>query len=359
MKSALEERHNKLRRLLRDDELILLTPGENFRYLTGSTPKRLERLVAYVIGSESESFLLCPAFEKANLEAAYHEGEVIAWVETEDAFDLVASLLQTRRRYRKLGIDPTMWYWMFERLRARLPGWDFFDCGGFFERLRMRKDRNEAALIKQAALAAERALEGALNTLREGMTELDLAAEIAYRMRTEPSEVLIQFGTNSAIPHHESDRTRLGNGDVVLVDFGCRVEGYRSDITRTFVFGSAPEEFLEVREVVFAAHQKAIEKARAGIACGTLDLEARRVIASRGFGEYFTHRLGHGLGLDVHEPPYLVEGNGAPLDDGAVVTIEPGIYLPGRFGIRMEDDIWIKGEGCEVLSSGRQERVEV
>lgn len=192
------------------------------------------------------------------------------------------------------------------------------------------------------------------------MTELEAAGELLEILRQTgvPHDPLVQFGASSAIPHAEAGHTALRRGDMVLFDLSATVEGYVSDITRMTCFGDATAEMKAVYDVVLAAQQAAIAEVRPGVACQEVDRAARGVIEAAGFGAHFTHRTGHGLGMDIHEAPWLVEGNLSRLEAGQVMTVEPGIYLPGRFGIRIEDDVLVTPDGAEVLSEGAPQLME-
>ena len=232
------------------------------------------------------------------------------------------------------------------------------------ETLRERKDKNEVAQIRLAVAAAERALELTVGQIREGMTELQVAGILEASLRQSGSDgfpfpSIVASGPNAALPHARPTSRRLAAGDFLLLDFGARVGGYCSDVTRTFVVGRASAEQREIYEVVRMANERASHTVRAGMSGRDADGIARGYIQDRGFGDLFGHSLGHGIGLEVHEAPRLAKTAESPLVEGAVVTVEPGIYRPGWGGVRIEDDVHLGADGPQVLTSFPRELIEV
>jgi len=240
------------------------------------------------------------------------------------------------------------------RLTTKVRGWIPRDGTAVTERLRIIKSPEEIALIRQAIAATEASIAATFSQLAVGMTERDVSALLTREMasRGSPGGGLVQFGPSSALPHGGPSAGQLARETVVLIDAGSRVEGYTSDITRTIWFGDAPsDEFKKVYNIVHDAQTAVIENAKPGVwQCQQVDRAARKVITDAGYGQYFTHRLGHGMGMDGHEPPYMVEGNTLLLEPGIVFTDEPGIYQLGKFGVRIEDDCMMTPTGVEVLS---------
>ncbi len=232
------------------------------------------------------------------------------------------------------------------------------------EALRERKDETEVAQIRAAVSAAEHALELTLPRVREGMTELEVAGELEAALRQSGSDgfpfpSIVASGPNAALPHARPSRRALARGELLLIDFGARVGGYCSDITRTFVVGKATAEQREVHEVVRSANERAVRAVRPGMSGRDADGVARGYIEDRGFGELFGHSLGHGIGLEVHEAPRLAKTAEGPLVEGAVVTVEPGIYRPGWGGVRIEDDVHLGAGGAQVLTRFTRELIEI
>jgi Xaa-Pro aminopeptidase len=220
--------------------------------------------------------------------------------------------------------------------------------------LRMRKDASEFAALKMNAGIADRAMQKAFATIKPGMTETELAAAIKERFSEEgatPAFWIVGSGGNGAFPHHQTGSRKLQEGDAVVIDIGGRKNGYPSDITRMAVVGQAPEGYGQIHTIVENAVKAALKAARPGVKAKEVDAAARGVIADAGYGEYFTHRAGHGMGIDGHEPPYLTATSETVLEEGMVFSIEPGIYLPGRFGIRLEEIVILREDGPEILSS--------
>ncbi len=233
------------------------------------------------------------------------------------------------------------------------------------EHLWMRKFPEEVEAIRAAARIASTVYEEVLALVRPGMRERDLAAELSYRARQKGSEadafeIIVVAGEHGAFVHGRASDRKLRKGDVVTVDFGCRVGGFHSDMTRTFAIGKPPKEALRAWEVVTSAHAAALEHLRAGARAAAVDYAARQVIERAGYGEYFRHSLGHGLGIEVHEAPALSPRNpNGVIPDECVVTIEPGIYLPGRFGMRLEDDIFVGRDRIEILTTAPRQMLQL
>ncbi|HEC35887.1 MAG TPA: peptidase M24 family protein [Anaerolineae bacterium] len=222
--------------------------------------------------------------------------------------------------------------------------------------LRMRKDAGELARMRRAVAVAEAALRAALSQLQAGMTEREVAGLLMVEILRAggegvPFQPIIVAGPNAASPHAVPSDRPIRPGETVVIDCGATVEGYASDITRTVAIGRLPEEMIQVYEVVREANAAGLARAGPGVAAQEVDRAARAVIEAGGYGAYFIHRTGHGLGLEGHEPPYIVEGNQEPLQAGMTFTVEPGIYLPGRGGVRIEDDVVVTSEGAESLTT--------
>jgi Xaa-Pro dipeptidase len=244
-----------------------------------------------------------------------------------------------------VAVGPTTRFFVVEWLRVALPGHNMVHAGPVIEEARLTKDKAELAAMRKACRMTLEVMASVPRIARTGMTELELARKIGGG--------IVQFGENAAVPHGGPSDRKLRKGDVILVDTGHTADGYWSDLTRTFFFGRKTRDFKEVYEVVERAQKAGIKAVKPGATCQSVDRAARKVIEDAGYGDYFIHRTGHGLGLDIHERPYLVKGNRTRLRPGMTVTIEPGIYLPGRFGVRIEDDVVVTKTGRRVLSSGR------
>jgi Xaa-Pro dipeptidase len=257
---------------------------------------------------------------------------------------------------RRLAVEQlTMRVLELQMIQRDAPGVQIVPAEPLLSTLRMNKSDEELAHMRQAVHVAEDALAQMLKRVRPGMTEQDVAAELMLDLLKGGSEglpfaPLVQSGPNSASPHGATSNRVLESGDLLLIDFGATVAGYISDITRTSALGDLDPELAQVYKIVQAANGVARATAKPGIPCQEVDRAARQVIEEAGYGPYFIHRTGHGLGLETHEPPYIVEGNPLLLEEGMTFTIEPGIYLPGRGGVRVEDDVAITPNGCESLT---------
>ncbi len=353
---AYRQRWDRARRLMSDEGLAALfcEPATNFEYLVGASFGRSERLIALLIPAAGDPFIVAPEFEVERVGRALNTvSDIRGWAEHEDPFQLVAHALRDSGPGR-IGIEPTTRFGMVSRLRQALPRRELVDATPLFDRLRMVKSGDELALIRRAISITETSIAATFAGLEAGVTDREVARHLGEQMgrRGARGGGLVQFGPNTAVPHGGTEERRLKRGMPVLIDAGCRVHGYRSDITRMHFFGDDPSpQYREVHNTVLAAQRAAARAGKPGVECQQLDRVAREIIAAAGYGKFFTHRLGHGLGMDGHEPPYLVEGNRRQLEPGMVFTIEPGIYLPNLWGVRIEDDFVVTQDGLEPLSS--------
>ena len=356
-----DERRARLARaqgLMREAGLdaIVLASGTSLEYFTGAEWGLSERMFAAVITGEGEPAWVTPAFEKARtLEQIGIGDDVRAWQEHESPSELVASILRDRRATGRVGIEETMPFAFAEAIGAAMPSARIASATPVTAGCRMIKDAHEIALMRRAGEITVRAFRAVFQSLREGMTQAEVSALAADAHRRQGMEggALVLFGADAAYPHGTTHPQPLRRGQVVLIDGGGRLFGYASDITRTAVFGAAPTDRQRtVWDVVRRAQQAAFEAARPGVEAQAVDAAARRVVDEAGFGpEYhlFTHRVGHGIGMDGHEWTYLVRGNRTLLRPGMCFSDEPGVYIPGEMGIRHEDIITITPDGADVL----------
>jgi Xaa-Pro aminopeptidase len=339
-------------------DLFVAAPSTNFAYFTGSNPGRSERLILLFVPVKGDPVVVAPAFEVERVKSASVVGDVRGWEEQDDPWKLAKRVLRDLKPAHRTGqgtIEPTLDYDSALRLLDTTGGdWKWTSAAPVTERLRLIKYPEEVAQIRQAIAITEASIAATFAALADGVTEQEVAVALSAQMRTRGASGggLVQFGPSSALPHGHPSTLPLTKETVVLIDAGTQVNGYTSDITRTTWYGDAPsDEFKKVFNLVHDAQTAAMQLGTPfTVRCQEMDRAARKVIADAGYGQYFTHRLGHGMGMDGHEPPYLVEGNDAPLEPGMVVTIEPGIYQPGKFGVRIEDDTRITDTGLEVLS---------
>jgi Xaa-Pro dipeptidase len=337
------------------DGLLVAAPA-NIAYLCGFRPVPHERLIALVVPREGAARLVCPSLEEEAARAAVDgRVELRVWRDEEGPVDALARALADAGG--RIGIEKRYLSVANAELAASaLPGATLAGCDQLLERLRAVKSRAEIDVIRRAASIVDRVLGLVAAAAKPGVTEVDLAAECAHRLRAEGGESLafepvILAGPRSALPHGHPGAIALAAGDLLIVDIGVTVEGYCADITRTFVVEAEPDERQrEVFEVVRAAQRAGIEAVRVGSPARAVDAAARQLITDAGYGPTFVHRTGHGLGLEVHEPPYLTATNEEPLEPGMVVTVEPGIYVEGWGGIRIEDDVVVRDGTAEVLT---------
>ena len=338
-------------------ELFIAEPSTNFQYFTGYNPGRSERLILLMIPVTGTPALICPSFEVERIKRNAAITDVRGWEEEQNPWKLVKKAGQEMKPPHRNGsaaVEPSTSYQSFLHIEDELGGWKFTNGAALTERLRIIKSPEEIALIRQAIAVTEASIAATFSQLAVGMTERDVATLLSREMasRGAPGGGLVQFGPSSALPHGGPSAGALARETVVLIDAGSRVEGYTSDITRTIWFGDAPsDEFKKVFNVVHDAQTAAIENAKPFTTqCQDVDRAARKVITDAGYGQYFTHRLGHGMGMDGHEVPYMVEGNETRIEPGMVFTDEPGIYQLNKFGVRIEDDCVMTENGVEVLS---------
>jgi len=362
-----EERQGRLERargLLAAEKLdaLFLTGGTSLRYFTNISWGMSERLLGLILPREGRSLVVCPAFEhdraQEQIEAGPLKGsaDVMVWEEHEDPYRRIADGLRTRGiTTGRLGVEETVRYVFASGAAAALPAMQLASGSPVTAGCRMVKDGHELELMRLAAEVTLKAYEAAYLALKDGMTQDQFAelVALAHRRLGFDGAAGVQVGKYSALPHGSAAPQVIREGTILLIDGGCSVEGYASDISRTFVLGRATPRMKQVFEIEQRAQQAALATARPGVECQAVDAAARKMIVDAGFGpdyKYFTHRVGHGIGMDGHEWPYLVRGNTLPLKPGMTFSDEPGIYIPGEFGVRLEDDMVITENGAELFT---------
>lgn len=333
-------------------DAVLLTPGPDLRYVTGYDAKQLERLTCLVVPASGDPALFVPRLELAAARAAISSGlDMIAWEETQDAFALVASHLGA---VGTVGLSDRMWALFVLRFRDALPGARQVLASGVLRDLRMRKTPAEVAALREAGAAIDRVHAQVPGWLKIGISERHIGLRISEAILAEGHAhvdfTIVASGPNAASPHHEVSDRLLAAGDVVVVDIGGTMpSGYCSDSTRTYSIGEPPAEFAEYYEVLKGAQEAACQAVKPGVTAESVDAAAREPIAAAGYGDLFIHRTGHGIGLEAHEDPYIVAGNGIVLEPGMAFSIEPGIYA-GPHGARIEDIVVCTSDGVERLN---------
>ncbi|MEK6301352.1 MAG: Xaa-Pro peptidase family protein [Acidobacteriota bacterium] len=353
------ERQERARRYMREAAIdaVFLTGGTTMQYFTGTQWGLSERMFALVLPAKGELAWVTPAFEKGRaLEQIKFGADVRTWEEDESPYQLVASILKDRGvSSGKLGVEETVRFVFSDGVAKAAPALKITSADPVTARCRRVKSAHEIELMRLANQITMKAFEVASKSLREGMTQNEFGGKIsaAHQQMGTRGGALVLFGEDSAFPHGTITPQKLKQGDVVLMDGGCSVEGYASDITRTTVFGKPSDKQRRVWDIVKQAQAAALKAARPGAACEDVDAAARKVITDAGFGpgyKYFTHRVGHGIGMEGHEWTYLVRGNKTKLEPGMSFSDEPGIYIPGEFGIRHEDIMVITENGAELLT---------
>jgi Xaa-Pro dipeptidase len=356
------ERMKRLVSLLKKHGLagFALNPGPSLKYLTGLDFHLMERPTVLILTSGGESVLILPALEKAKLGEESPAFHAITYGDDpglwQAAFDQAGERLGLDRGM--IGVEAgRMRFLELRYLEKTLAGCEFVDGESVLSALRIKKEPDEIVKMRRAAEIAQNAILEMFKTLKEGMSEKQIANELIIQLLrsgsddTLPFSPIVSIGENSANPHAVPTDKALHQGELLLVDWGASYQGYFSDITRTFTFGEVSPELRKIGEIVFEANRAGKNAGKAGLVAGTVDHAARSVITGAGYGEFFIHRTGHGLGLEAHEPPYIYAGNEFILTPGMTFTIEPGIYLPGKGGVRIEDDVLVTESGLEDLTN--------
>ncbi len=357
-------RQERARQLMRENSLsaIVLTEGTSLNYFSGIRWWGGERLFAMVLLAKGASFYVTPAFEEGRAREQIAQSpdgsgaDVRIWQEDESPYQRVAQGLSDRGiATGAIGIEETVKFVFSDNLRKAAAGATFASATPVTAGCRMIKSPHEIELMRLASRVTLTAYQATYGSLKIGMTHHEVAAlvEAAHRQLGFEGDALVLLNEFSAFPHGSVSPQVIREGSSILIDGGCKVEGYDSDITRTFVLGKPSDEMKQVFDIVHRAQSAALAAAKPGAECGAVDAAARKVITDVGYGpdyKYFTHRLGHGLGMDGHEWPYLVRGNSEKLATNITTSNEPGIYIRGEFGIRLEDDMHVTEDGAELFT---------
>ena len=341
-------------------DALFLAPGTSLYYFTGIRWGPSERLLGLVVPRADQPILVAPAFEEGRLrEKLRFPIEVRVWQEDESPTKLAAAALADRGiRSGRIGVEEATAFTFFDHLQNAAPAFEYTSADPVTIACRGRKSPHELELMRLACEATFDVFRAVFASLRVGMSQEEIShlVEAGFSKMGLHGSALVLLGASAALPHGTLQPQKLKEGDVVLIDGGCTVEGYESDVTRTSIFGKPSEKISRAFEIVRKAQDAALDAARAGRLSGTVDDAARAVITAAGYGpdyKFFTHRLGHGIGLDGHEHPYLVRGSKTVLEPGMTFSNEPGIYVPGEFGVRCEDDMVITAEGpAQLLTQG-------
>lgn len=341
----------------KDVSFSFVNSTANVFYLTNFYCKPHERLLGLFVFPNGGPLLVCPSMEVSLARAAGYDGDIIGYSDTDNPWSLIAKALKERNiigqsvalEKEQLNVE------RFEELQTLVAGGRFVSIEEKLHQMRMVKDENEIKILRQAAELADFGVEVGINAITTGKTEMEVLAEIEFELKKKgiremSFSTLVLTGEKSAAPHGKPGLTEMKKGDLVLFDLGVVLDGYCSDITRTVGFGSLNDQQTEIYNTVLKAELTALENCLPGVEIGKIDQAARNVISEAGYGDYFIHRIGHGLGIDVHEFPSMNATNKATLKEGMTFTVEPGIYLPGVGGVRIEDDVLITKDGFETLT---------
>jgi Xaa-Pro aminopeptidase len=343
----------------RSVDVVMLSVGSDLPYFSGYEAMPLERLTMLVVPATGDCGLFVPQLEAPRVEPGPFE--LIAWAETEDPVRLVSRFAGAARH---VAIGDHTWSTFLLGLQTSMPGAAWSVASRLTKPLRMRKEPAEIGLLRKAAEGVDRVLARVPLELRfSGRTEREVARDFQEMTLAEGHDLawsaIIASGPNGASPHHEPGDRVIEEGDLIVCDFGGRVGGYYSDVTRTLAVGDPGPGRLEAHGLVLAANEAARAAVAPGVPCQEIDRAARRVIEEGGHGEHFIHRTGHGIGLEGHEHPYMVEGNVLELEEGMTFSVEPGIYVPGEFGVRIEDIVACGESGVDDLNLANRALVDV
>jgi Xaa-Pro dipeptidase len=362
-------RQNRLARALENAHLpaLVLNPGPSLKHLTGLQFHLMERPVVAFFVPGQPVILVIPELEAAKIAALPFPTRVFLYGEDPATWPFVfRQAAQAAEIEGNVGVEPTRLRFLELRLiQAAAPEVNFISAEKSLTDLRVRKDVEELAQMRRAVEIAQHALNNTLPTIRKGMTERQVAAELTLQLLRAgsdpemPFSPIVSAGPNSANPHASPSDRALAQGDLLVIDWGAYYEGYCSDLTRTFAIGEIDPEFRKIAKIVKESNEAGRAAAAPGVPAGQVDSAARAVIEKSGYGVYFTHRTGHGIGMEGHEEPYIRSGNPLLLEPGMTFTVEPGIYLPNRNGVRIEDNIIITEDRSETLSSLPRELISL
>lgn len=340
-------------------DAVILNPGPTLTHLTGLHFHLMERPVVLMLAKNQVPAIVLPELELQKVASLAYELQVFAYPENPSEWDGVfrKAAQSLSLDGKRIGVEPRQLRLLeFRYVRAGAPEAEYPDASEALSALRLRKDQAEVEAMRRAVKIAQDALEATIPLIRVGVTEKELSSELVVQLLKHGSEPEMPFapiisgGPNSANPHASPTERKLQAGDLLVVDWGATYDGYISDLTRTFAVGQVDEEYQQIHKIVQEANAAGRAASKPGVPCADVDKAAREVIEKAGYGQYFTHRTGHGIGMEGHEEPYMRGDNMQLLEPGMAFTVEPGIYLPGRNGVRIEDNVVITEAGADVLS---------
>jgi len=358
-------RIKKIQELMREQstDYLVLAPSSNLFYLTGLKTTADERLQAFLVPAEGKPVMILPEMYREVAEnLGKNSFELLTWADGTDPVDLLLPLVNKHSAIA--AIDEKMWAGHFLSVRKAFPGYEFIGASALIRQVRMIKDQNEMSLLEKAGRLTDKVMGEVLMVIQPGISEKELAFFVESKLKEYGADELsfkpiIASGPNTSSPHHNTSERKLMLGDLVVLDFGGLFQGYCSDMTRTFSLGKASEDVKKIYNAVREANEAGFHAVQDGVSCEKVDEAARNVISRAGYAEYFVHRTGHGIGLDIHEDPFIVFGNQETLKTGMTFSIEPGIYLPGQYGVRIEDIVGLTEKGPVRFNNFSRELIEV
>lgn len=358
-----KSRLNVIRERMKERNLngMILFPSSNQYYVTGFRTFPGERLLLTIIPAEGEPFFIVPMLYESQVKNESWIKDIIAWTDDNKPYEILKEAMEQRQLNRgRFAVDDNLYAVQLLSIIKVLPEIELLPLGDLLGSLRLSKSQEEVDKIRMASRIVDEVVEEVRKNARPGMTEIEIAAMMEFEMRKRGSEgpsfeTIVGSGPNSALPHYNAGERRVNTGEFIVLDFGATYKGYCSDTTRTLCMGEPTDKMREVYNVVKEAQEIGVRTARPGIKAREVDEAVRKHIESKGYGEYFIHRTGHGLGLEIHEEPYISGISESMLKPGMVFSIEPGIYINGEFGVRIEDIVVVTEDGCERLNNYRRE----
>lgn len=342
-------------------DAIILFPSPNLYYLTGFKTFPEGRLLLCVISANEKPFFIAPKLYESQIKKQSFIKEMILWGDEEDPYNILENVINERNlKYNNIAVDDIMWAEQLLKIEDIFNNANFTAIGNLLNDIRLLKSEDEIEKLQGASKIVDEVIEAVKASVKAGMTEIEIAALIEYEMRKRGSEgpsfeTIVGSGPNSALPHYNAGERIVEDGDFTVLDFGGTYEGYCSDTTRTICIGNASDKMKEVYNIVKEAQEIGVKTVKPGIKASEIDNAVRKHIEDNGYGKYFTHRTGHGIGLQVHEEPYISSIGNTILKPGMVFSIEPGIYIEDEFGVRIEDLVVVTENGCMRLNNTSRE----
>ncbi|SFC74564.1 Xaa-Pro peptidase family protein [Bacillus sp. UNCCL81] len=334
----------------------LITSRQNIFYLSNFDYNPHERFVGIFVFPNDEPIFITPAMEVQMIKEAGWKHPILSYTDSDQPWALVGHLIESRNKMNQFAVEKDdISYSYIENLQQIFGEVEFASLDSILTEMRLVKDADEIEILREAAAFADYGVQVGIDALKEGITELEVLGKIEFELKKKGIKEMsfspiVLFGQNASNPHGASGDNKLKKGDTALFDLGVKYKGYCSDITRTIMYGNPGSELVKIYNTVLQANLAGVEASQPGTRIGDVDLSGRRVIQAAGYGDFFPHRIGHGLGIEIHEAPSINEVNEGLLKTGMVITIEPGIYLNSLGGVRIEDDVVISDNGCEVLT---------